>query len=80
MKHYGGTGLYQHTEQNTGYSNAFEYHLPHFFFKLNANRVKLGQEVMLACAFYLEMSVSLVACLGLVQYKASGKRVYLSAL
>lgn len=51
-----------------------------FFFKLNANRVKLGQEVMLACAFYLEMSVSLVACLGLVQYKASGKRVYLSAL
>lgn len=51
-----------------------------YFFKLNANCVKLGQEVMLACAFYSKMSVRLIACLGVVQRKAGGNRVYLSAL
>lgn len=55
-----------------------EHHSPRFFI-LSANRVKLGQEVMLACAFNSEMSVPLVACLGLVQCKASGNRVCLSA-
>jgi len=33
---------------------------------------------MLACAFNLEVSVPLVAFLGLVQCKTSGNRVYLS--
>lgn len=50
------------------------------FFTLNANHVKLGQEVMLACPFYSEMSVPLISCLGLVQRKASGNSLFICTM